>query len=458
LSSAAPPVTLLHNGTVLTGGETSEVITDGAVAWSGDRILAVGLESDLTERFPGASRLDAHGGMIMPGLINLHHHLYSALARGLAPSSPATDFGQILDKLWWRLDRALTPETVRLSALLGIADSIRWGCTTLFDHHSSPSCIPGSLSTIAGVVAEAGLTALLCYEISDRNGHHEAISGLVENLTFIDSQRNHARIRGTLGLHASFTLANDTLDEAARRRPDGCGCHIHVAEDGLDFQISELSFGAAPLQRLEERGLLDERALLVHGIHLTSAGRAQIARNDSVLIHCPESNANNGVGRLDIERAAAEGCTLGLGTDGMSSAMLRSLRAAFLALRGGRRDPTAGFATLPGILRTNAMVARRFFDEPLLGEIAPEAPADLCVVDSPPPTPINADNAYAHVVYGAAEAPVRHTIAHGQVLLEDFRHTTLDISEIAEVARIEAPGLWERFYAIGDSPVDWLPI
>jgi putative selenium metabolism protein SsnA len=458
LSPAAPPVHILHNGTVLTGGEISEVFTDGAVAWSGDRILAVGLESDLAELYPDAGRLDACGGMIMPGLINLHHHLYSALARGLAPSSPATDFGQILDKLWWRLDRALTPETVRLSALLGIADSIRWGCTTLFDHHSSPSCIRGSLSNIAGVIAEAGLTALLCYEVSDRNGHHEAISGLVENLTFIDRQRNDARIRGTLGLHASFTLANDTLDEAARRRPDGCGCHIHVAEDGLDFQVSELSFGAAPLQRLEERGLLDDRALLVHGIHLTSVGRAQIARNQSVLIHCPESNANNGVGRLDIERAAAEGCTLGLGTDGMSSAMLRSLRAAFLALRGGRRDPTAGFAALPAVLRNNALVARRFFDEPLLGEIAPDAPADLCVVDSPPPTPINADNAYAHVVYGAAEAPVRHTIARGQVLLEDFRHTTLDLSEIGEAARIEAPGLWERFYAIGDSPVDWLPI
>jgi len=299
---------------------------------------------------------------------------------------------------------------------------------------------------------------LLCYEVSDRNGHHEAVAGLVENLTFIDRQRHHARVRGTLGLHASFTLTDETLDEAANRRPEGCGCHIHVAEDGLDFQVSELSFGGAPLQRLEERGLLDERALLVHGIHLTSEGRAQIAKNNSVLIHCPESNANNGVGRLDVERAAAEGCTVGLGTDGMSSAMLRSLRAAFLALRDGRRDPTAGFAALPGILRTNAMVARRFFDEPLLGEIAPEAPADLCVVDSPPPTPINADNAYAHVVYGAAEAPVRHTIAHGQVLLEDFRHTTLDISEIAEVARIEAPGLWERFHTIGASPVDWLPI
>ncbi len=453
-----PDINILCNGTVLTGGETSEVFSDGAVAWSGDRIVAVGLESDLTERFPDARRLDARGGMILPGLINLHHHLYSALARGLAPSSPATDFAQILDKLWWRLDRALTPEMVRLSALLGVADSIRWGCTTLFDHHSSPSCIRGSLSTIAGVVAEAGVTALLCYEISDRNGHPEAVTGLVENLTFIDRQRNHPRVRGTIGLHASFTLTDETLDEAAARRPDGCGCHIHVAEDSLDSQVSERSFGGAPLQRLEERGLLDDRALLVHGIHLTSEGRAQIARNDSVLIHCPESNANNGVGRLDVERAAAEGCTVGLGTDGMSSAMLRSLRAAFLALRGGRRDPTAGFATLPSILRTNALVARRFFDEPLLGEIAAEAPADLCVVDSPPPTPINPENAFAHVVYGASEAPVRHTIARGQVLLEDFRHTTLDIAEIAEAARIEAPGLWERFYAIGDSPVDRLPI
>ena len=138
--------------------------------------------------------------------------------------------------------------------------------------------------------------------------------------------------------------------------------------------------------------------------------------------------------------------------------MLRSLRAAFLALRGGRRDPTAGFATLPGILRTNALVARRFFDEPLLGEIAPEAPADLCVVDSPPPTPISADNAFGHLVYGAAEAPVRHTIAHGRVLLEDFRHTTMDIAQIIEGARAEAPELWERFRVIGDSPVGKLPI
>jgi len=450
VTSQLPSVNLLHNGVLMTGGDPLEVLADGAVAWSGDRIVAVGPESELDTRFPDARRLDACGGIILPGLVNLHHHLYSALARGLAPAPPPTNFGQILERLWWRLDRALTPETVHLSALLGVADCIRWGCTTFFDHHASPSCVRDSLSTIARVIDEIGLSAILCYEISDRNGHEEAVAGLVENLSFIDRHRDHPRLRGTLGLHASFTVTDETLDDAAGRRPDGCGCHIHVAEDPLDIEVSEGRFGKRPLERLEERGLLDDKALLVHGVHLGSDGLAMIAQNRSVLIHCPESNANNGVGRLDAERAAAEGCTIGLGTDGMSSAMLRSLRAAFLAQRGGREDPTVGFETIPQILRTNALVARRFFSEPLLGEITPDAPADLCVVDSPPPTPISADNAFGHLVYGAAEAPVRHTIARGQVLLKDFRHTSIDPEAIAEAARGEAPGLWDRFHAITD--------
>jgi cytosine/adenosine deaminase-related metal-dependent hydrolase len=209
-----------------------------------------------------------------------------------------------------------------------------------------------------------------------------------------------------------------------------------------------MAYGAAPLTRLERRGFLDERALLIHGVHLTSEGRSVVARNGSVLVHCPESNANNGVGRLDVERAVDEGCTVGLGTDGMSTAMLRALRAAFLIQRAGREDPTVGFEAHPQLLQTNAMVARRFFDEPLLGELVPGAPADICIIDSPPPTPITANNFFGHLVYGASEAPVRHTIARGRVVLEDFRHTTLDPQAIAEAACAESPRLWERFRAL----------
>ena len=193
-------------------------------------------------------------------------------------------------------------------------------------------------------------------------------------------------------------------------------------------------------------------------MHLTSEGRKVVADSGSTLVHCPESNANNGVGRLDVERAAAEGCTVGLGTDGMSSAMLRSLRAAYLVQRAGREDPTVGFAVHPKLFAQNTKVARRFFDEPLLGELTPGAPADICVVDCSPPTPIDSTNLFGHLVFGAAEAPVRHTIARGEVVLEDFRHTTLDVEAIAGVARDQAPELWERFRALGQSPVDWLPV
>ncbi len=451
-------VSILHNGVVVTGGDPPEVLTEGAVAWSGERIVAVGPEAAVRRQYPEATLLDARGGLVLPGLINLHHHLYSAFARGLAPVTAPKDFGQILEQLWWRLDRALTPETVRLSALLGAADCIRWGCTTLFDHHASPSCVRGSLELISEVIEEAGLSAVLCYEITDRNGHDEAIAGLVENLRFIDSHQDHPRVRGTIGLHASFTVNDETLDAAASRRPPDSGCHIHLAEDPIDFQASEIAFGAPPLARLEQRGLLDERALLIHGVHLRSEGRALVARSGSVLVHCPESNANNGVGRLDVERAAGQGCRVALGTDGMSSSMLRSLRAAFLVQRAGREDPTVGFAAHPGLLRTNAIAARRFFDEPLLGELAPGAPADICVIDSVPPTPIGPDNIFGHLVYGAAEAPVRHTIARGRVLLEDFRHTTLDPQAIGEVARSEAPGLWERFRALEDESDGLFPL
>lgn len=458
VSDQTQPVILLTNGVVVSRWLQPDIIFDGAVAWSGDRILEIGPSAALRTKYVDAEPVDACGGMILPGLINLHHHFYSALARGLAPASPPRDFGQILDRLWWRLDRALTPETVRLSALLGAADSIRCGCTTIFDHHASPSCLRGSLGLIGRAVEEAGLSAVLCYEISDRNGHEEAVAGLVENLRFIEHHRDNPRIRGTLGLHSSFTVTDETLDEAAARRPQNCGCHIHLAEDGLDFQVSEMAFGAAPLERLERRGFLDERALLVHGVHLTSEGRSVIARNGSVLIHCPESNANNGVGRLDVERAAAEGCLIGLGTDGMSSAMLRALRFAFLIQRAGREDPAVGFAAHPALLHNNVAVARRFFDEPLLGELVSGAPADLCVVDCPPPTPLTGVNIFGHLVYGAAESPVRHTVARGEFLLQDFQLTTLDQQAIAEISRTEAPGLWERFRTIGDSPVDWLPI
>ncbi len=442
---------LLRNGVLVDGHVSAardiRVLEDGAVAWEGDRIVAAGSVSELARRFGDAEVVDAQGGMILPGLVNLHHHFYSALARGLDPGVQTTTFHEVLDRLWWRLDRALDPDTVSLSAALSAADCVRWGCTTVFDHHASPSCIGGSLDLIAGAMETAGLSAVLCYEVTDRNGHAEALAGIEENIRFLES-RSSGRVRGVFGLHASFTLREGTLAEIARRRPAGSGCHVHVGEDPIDVVASVEAFGAGPVERLVHHGLLDDRALLAHGIHLDADAYETIGRHGATLTHNPESNANNGVGRLDVGEASSHGCVVGLGTDGMSSAMLRALRAAFLAHRAGRGDPSAGFDVIPRLLTNNILVARRFLDEPLLGDLVPGAPADIVVVDTRAPTPVTATNIFGHLVYGASEAPVRHTIARGRVLLKDGVHTTIDPAELAERARAVAPALWRRFAAL----------
>ena len=440
--------TIIGNGTVLTGGEPHAVLEDGGVACEGDRIQAVDRIAALRARYPEAEVVDARGGLILPGFVNLHHHFYSALARGLDPGFEPRGFGEVLEGLWWRLDRSLDEPAVRVSARLTLADCIRCGCTTVFDHHASPACIAGSLDAIAGEVAAAGLSAVLCYEASDRNGHDEAIAGVEENADFCARHLAHPTIRGVMGLHASFTVSDETLAATARLRPAGVGVHLHVAEDPLDVRVSTALHGRGPIPRLEAAGLLDDRALLAHGIHLSADDLDRVAAAGAVLIHNPESNANNGVGRFDVVAAHRAGCRLALGTDGMGSSMLAALRFAFLAHRAAYRDPRVGFEVHPGLLAATSRAAGSFLDQPLLGELTAGAPADIAVIDAPPPTPIDPDRVFGHLVYGAAGAAVRHTVASGKVLMRDFELVTIDLEKTTREAREIAPRVWERFYAL----------
>jgi putative selenium metabolism protein SsnA len=438
---------IMANGVLITGGETVSVLDDGAVAWQNDRVLETGTGAELKGRYPEARILDARGGLILPGLINTHHHFYSALARGLNPGEPMDSFPEVLDRLWWRLDRALDPDSIKISALLSASECIRWGCTTVFDHHASPNHIEGSLDLIAEALEAAGISGALCYEVTDRNGHEGALDGIEENLRFFRGRQDDPRIKGVFGIHASFTVRDETLDLIARNRPREAGCHIHLAEDPVDTSASREAFGVGPVERLVNAGLLDDRALLAHGIHLHEADYRAVAEAGGTIIHNPESNANNGVGQLDVPYVSSLGCRVGLGTDGMSSGVLRALRFALLSLRASKGHPSSGFRALPSLLSQNTTVARAFFEEPLLGKLTPGAPADIIAVDSPPPTPLSPENLFGHLTYGASEAPVRHTVARGKILLEDFEYTTLNPRTLADEARSLTPALWQRFHA-----------
>ena len=225
---------LVTNGSLLTFDPENPFIESGALRINEGRILDMGGTGDVKES-PGEEVLDAEGRLVLPGLIDAHTHLYSGFARGIAlKEEPPATFVEILERLWWRLDRALEIEDVRLSALVTIVGYIRNGTTTFIDHHASPSAIEGSLGAIAEVCLQSGLRSVLCYEVTDRNGKDEMKAGIEENVRFLNEVRGRkdARLGGLFGLHAPLTLSDESLQaclEAGRKVGSDVGFHVHVS-------------------------------------------------------------------------------------------------------------------------------------------------------------------------------------------------------------------------------------
>ncbi len=403
--------------------------------------------AQLLREHPEADRLDAAGGLILPGLINAHHHLYSTFARGM-PIPPGTalhDFPHVLEGIWWRLDRALDLEAVEAGAWPPALDCLRHGTTTLVDHHASPNAIRGSLDALERVCARAGLRGALCYELTDRNGADGARLGIEENAAFAASHRGSTHATGLIGLHASFTVSNETLAEAARAIPGDVPIHVHAAEDIADVVRTQEQFGCGIVERLERAGLLRPRSVLVHGVHLSEEDLLRIARAGAWVVHNPESNANNAVGHFDLLRAMELGVPVALGTDGMASSMLRAAKSAYLMIRNARRDPTVGYS-LPRTLlfEANVRLARELFGEPLIGCLAPGAPADLCVVEYDPPTPMNDSNFDGHFTFGVTESPVLATVSGGVVRMDRGKFPGIDKAELQRRVLAAARATWAR--------------
>lgn len=436
---------LVGPATLFTNHEPDPVLHDAGVWCEDGRVREVGPFDRLSREHAGAAVLDARGRLVLPGLINAHHHLYSTFARGM-PIPPGTDlhdFPHILEGIWWRLDRALDLEAVEAGAWPPALDCLRCGTTTLIDHHASPNAIRGSLAALERVCLAAGLRAGLCYEITDRNGPDGARLGIEENAAF--AAAHHPQSRAFLGLHASFTVLDDTLSRSARAVPADLPIHVHVAEDRADVERTRELFGATILDRLAKAGLLRPGSLLVHGIHLGDDDLRRIAAAGAWLVHNPESNANNAVGHCDPLHAMDLGVPVALGTDGMASNMLRAAKSAYLMVRHARRDPTVGF-DLPRrlLFDANVRLARQVFGEPLLGSVVAGAPADLCVVDYDAPTPLDASTFDGHFTFGITEAPVVATVSAGVVRMNGGELPGIDEAGVRKRVMAAARATWKR--------------
>lgn len=404
------------------------------------------LPEDLQRRLDKATVVDLPSGLALPGLSNAHHHAYSALARGMPVPSGMQDFGQVLEKLWWPLDRSLTTEAVELSALVTAVDCVRHGVTTVADHHASPLALHGSLEIVGRAFRRLGLQALLCFEISDRYRQAGTRAALEENLAFAAAHKDDPHVRGLLGLHASFTLADDTLRQIAAQAPGDLPIHAHVAEDRCDVEHARQHGHAGPLARLASFGLLRPGSLIAHGVHLADEEISLLKLHDAFLVHNPESNLNNRVGVADLARFPRERVLLG--TDGMGSNMLASLRAAFLSAKAHSLDPDSA---LDRSLRAALPNPARYFSHVFggsCGEIAVGQPADFTVFDYPCPTPFDQDNLAAHLLFGLCpEAKARYVHAHGRLVVDNDMVLGVDEEALMAEARRVARDLWKKFEA-----------
>jgi putative selenium metabolism protein SsnA len=428
---------LIEGGTIVTLDPPEVSVADLRV--EGERIVERG--PGLRAR-PSEEVLDASGRLVLPGLVNAHTHLYGTLARGMRwPATRPRKLLEILEQVWWRLDRALDEETVYLSALVGGIEAALCGTTVLLDHHSSPGFIEGSLATVKRALEEVGIRSVLCYEVSDRNGVEGRDAGLAENVSF---QQHHqdGKTRGMIGAHASFTLSEESLDRlAAAVDETGSSLHVHVAEDRHDVSHCHRKFGLGLAERFKQHGLITSRSILAHCVHLGPTEVELVHASGGWIAHNPRSNMNNSTGYAPtraFSRAA-------LGTDGIDQDMFAELRVAYLKKRdaGQRHALTDSLQLLAGGHR----LAAALFGLPL-GKLDVGGPADLLVLEYPSPTPLNAESLAGHLLFGIDRYHLRSVIVAGRFVVREREVVGVDVRAAYRRARKAAPALWKRMESL----------
>lgn len=388
------------------------------------------LIDDLPESIAEGSKVvDAQGRWVTKSFACGHHHIYSTLARGMpAPAKAPVNFVEILKYIWWNLDKNLDFEMIKASALASAVYCAKNGVTFVIDHHASPFAVENSLFAIKEAFDSIGLSHLLCYEISDRDGKAVREAGLAETKNYLTAGNP-----GHVGLHASFTVGDELLGKAVQLARDcDTGLHMHVAEDKADQADCEKKYGKRVVQRLADAGALELKgSILGHCLHLDEDEINRIKNSSAWVVQNVESNLNNNVGLTDY---SAYGDRIMLGTDGMHSDMLRSAKASFLL---GQQTEQISF---PGIYDRFRKVHTYIEENGFQGD----TDNNLVILDYNPPTDVTRDNFLGHFVYGLDSAHVSTVISGGQVIVEERKLVSANETDIMEFAREMGNRLWRK--------------
>lgn len=438
---------IIGNGPVITNDAKNTFLENGGVLIKDNVIEEVGDFRSLINAYPEEEIFDVQGKIIMPGMICAHSHIYSAYARGMSISKPTVSFLEILENLWWSLDQKLTLEDVKLNALTTYIESVQNGVTTLIDHHSGPGSVTGSLFAIAEAAEELGMRTSLCYEVSDRDGKEITLKAIKENIEFIKACQHDDKgdmVKALFGLHASFTLSNETLYQV-KEAVEGMdtGFHIHVAE-GIEDQYDSLrKYGRRVVERLHDFGILGEKTIAVHCVHANPREIAILKETDTTVVHNPESNMNNAVGYPPVISMLKQGIRVGLGTDAYTNDMFESIKVAHILPKHHLGDPTVGFLETKKMqFENNPEILSKYFNREL-GKIKKGAYADIITLDYNPSTPLTGANWFGHALFGFSGRLVNDTIINGKFVMIDREIKTVDVEAIMSRSKERAKKIWQ---------------
>ena len=438
---------IIGNGRLITRNAAEPYYENGAVVTENELIKETGTTAEMRLKYPDAEFVDAKGGVIMPAFINAHTHIYSALARGLSIAGyNPTNFYEVLDGMWWKMDRSLTLEDTRRSAYTTIIDCIKTGCTTIFDHHASFCQIEGSLFAIADAAKALGIRACLCYEVSERDGEKKCDESIEENRSFIDycERENDPMLKAMFGGHALFTIGDKTFEKCVKANGGRTGFHIHVCEGMNDVYDTAYNYGTRSVNRLLNNGILGPKTMLGHCIHVNPAEMDVIRETGTMVCNNPESNMGNAVGCAPVLQMIKKGITVGLGTDSYTFDMLESLKVALIIQRHNACMPNVAWCEVTDMLfKNNRKIAAKYFDAPL-GILKPGAAADVIVMDYKCFTPFSDANIDGHMIFGMTGRQCETTMCNGKLLMKDRQLIGID-EEAMNARTMEASKkLWSR--------------
>ena len=438
---------LIANGKLITRDSAMPYLENGGVAVEGAKILEVGETAALKAKYPQAEFIDAKGMVIMPAFINAHSHIYSGLARGLSINGHnPTNFFEVLDGMWWNIDRHLTLEDTRRSAYTTYIDSIKTGCTTVFDHHASYCEIEGSLFAIEEVAKELGVRTCLCYEVSDRDGEAKCDAAIQENADFIAhcEKEQDPMVKAMFGGHALFTISDRTFEKMVKANDGRTGFHIHVAEGMNDVYDSLQKYGTRSVNRLLNQGILGPKTLLGHCIHVNPAEMDIIKETGTMVVNNPESNMGNAVGCSPILQMIQKGILVGMGTDAYTFDMLESLKVALIIQRHHACLPNVAWCEVTDMLfKNNREICAKYFPDPL-GILKAGAAADVIVMDYKPFTPFSGDNIDGHMLFGMTGRQCETTMCNGRLLMKDRQLIGIDEEAVNARTLEVSKKLWGR--------------